>query len=51
MADDRGPRLVASCWSLTAAAAIFLAMRVYCKIWRGRGLWWDDHLLIISWVC
>ncbi|KAJ5875716.1 uncharacterized protein N7473_013063 [Penicillium subrubescens] len=50
MADDRGPRLVASCWSLTAAAAIFLAMRVYCKIWRGRGLWWDDHLLIISWV-
>ncbi|KAK7408724.1 hypothetical protein QQX98_009081 [Neonectria punicea] len=50
MAGDRGTRLVASCWSLTIAAAILLFLRVYCKLWRGRGLWWDDHLLIISWV-
>jgi hypothetical protein len=50
MADGRGTRLIASCWSLTAAAGILLILRVYCKLWRGRGLWWDDHLLIISWV-
>jgi hypothetical protein len=48
--DNRGPRLVAVCWSLAAAAAVLLFLRIYCKIWRGRGLWWDDHLLIVSWV-
>ncbi|KAH6880039.1 hypothetical protein B0T10DRAFT_495700 [Thelonectria olida] len=50
MVDDRSTRLLASCWSLTAASAILLFLRVYCKLWRGRGLWWDDHLLITSWV-
>ncbi|CAG9954764.1 unnamed protein product [Clonostachys rosea f. rosea IK726] len=50
MADERGTRLLASCWSLTAASAILLFLRVYCKLWRSRGLWWDDHLLIISWI-
>ncbi|KAM5342258.1 hypothetical protein ACJ41O_013224 [Fusarium nematophilum] len=50
MADERGTRLLASCWALTAASVILLFLRVYCKLWRGRGLWWDDHLLIISWV-
>lgn len=48
---DRGTRLLVSCWTLTAASALLLFLRVYCKLWRGRGLWWDDHLLIISWVC
>lgn len=50
MSGDGGTRLVAACWSLTVAAAILLALRIYCKLWRGRGLWWDDHLLIIAWV-
>ncbi|KAF4981688.1 hypothetical protein FZEAL_2575 [Fusarium zealandicum] len=50
MSDDRGVRLLASCWSLTAASALLLFLRIYCKLWRGRGLWWDDHLLITSWV-
>ncbi|KAF5003893.1 hypothetical protein FDECE_9598 [Fusarium decemcellulare] len=35
---------------MTAAAAVLLFLRIYCKLWRGRGLWWDDHLLIASWV-
>ncbi|KAH6654728.1 hypothetical protein BKA67DRAFT_507252, partial [Truncatella angustata] len=48
--DDRGPRLLASCWTLVALSAIFLILRVYCKLWRARGLWWDDHLMIVSWV-
>lgn len=50
MDDSRGTRLLASCWSLVAASAILLFLRIYCKLWRGRGLWWDDHLLIMSWV-
>lgn len=50
MAEERGTRLIAVCWSLVAASAVMLFLRVYCKLWRRRGLWWDDHFLIISWV-
>ncbi|KAJ3546329.1 hypothetical protein NM208_g2052 [Fusarium decemcellulare] len=48
MADNRGARLVISCWALTLAATILLLLRIYCKLWRGKGLWWDDHLLCLS---
>lgn len=47
--DDRSGRLLASCWSLVGASAVFLSLRIYCKLWRGKGLWWDDHTMIISW--
>ncbi|KAF0329924.1 hypothetical protein GQ607_002691 [Colletotrichum asianum] len=50
MVDDRGGRLLAATWSLVGASATLLFLRIYCKIWRGRGLWWDDHLLIGSWA-
>lgn len=39
-----------SCWFLTALATLFLGLRIYCKRYRGRGLWWDDWVLIISWI-
>ncbi|KAK4444825.1 hypothetical protein QBC34DRAFT_498002 [Podospora aff. communis PSN243] len=48
--DDRGPALVATSWSLTCLAAIFLGLRVYCKMIRHRFLWWDDWILIAAWV-
>ncbi|KAI1180664.1 hypothetical protein F4777DRAFT_528844 [Nemania sp. FL0916] len=35
-------------WTLTALAAVFLSLRLYCKLSRGRGLWWDDHILIAA---
>ncbi|KAI0969926.1 hypothetical protein F4678DRAFT_141373 [Xylaria arbuscula] len=35
-------------WTLTALALIFLSLRVYCKISRSRGLWWDDYILIAA---
>ncbi|TGJ83679.1 hypothetical protein E0Z10_g5056 [Xylaria hypoxylon] len=37
-------------WTLTVLAAVFLSLRVYCKLSRSRGLWWDDYILITSWV-
>jgi hypothetical protein len=43
-------RLLWAIWSFTVASAVFLALRVYCKLLRGRALWWDDHFLIASWV-
>lgn len=45
-----GPQVNFTIWLLTALSAAFLALRVYCKFLRHRGLWWDDYLLIASWV-
>lgn len=41
----------AGLWTLFAATTVFLAARLWCKITRRHGLWWDDHILIFSWVC
>ena len=37
-------------WSLFSATTVFLAARLWCKSTRRHGLWWDDHILIFSWV-
>lgn len=41
----------AGIWTLYAGATVFLALRLWCKITRRRGLWWDDYILVVSWVC
>ncbi|KAK3385950.1 hypothetical protein B0H63DRAFT_189716 [Podospora didyma] len=46
-----GSQTAMTIWTLTALATVFLAVRVYCKEWRLRGLWWDDWVLILSWAC
>ncbi|KAK0625472.1 hypothetical protein B0T17DRAFT_508459 [Bombardia bombarda] len=48
--EDYGPQINFTIWLLTALSAAFLALRVYCKFLRHRGLWWDDHVLIGSWL-
>jgi hypothetical protein len=48
--DDYGPQLNYGIWMLTAVSTGFLGLRVYCKFLRHRKLWWDDHVLIASWV-
>lgn len=47
---DYGPQLQAVDWCLVVMSAVFLTLRLYCKIWRHRGLWWDDHTVIAAWV-
>ena len=47
---DQGPQTAASVWVLLALATIFLALRIYSKFRKSRGLWWDDWILIASWV-
>ncbi|AEO64581.1 uncharacterized protein THITE_2011423, partial [Thermothielavioides terrestris NRRL 8126] len=37
-------------WLLMGLASVFIALRVFCKFQTHRGLWWDDHILIISWL-
>ncbi|KAI0133559.1 hypothetical protein BJ170DRAFT_166117 [Xylariales sp. AK1849] len=41
--------LNAGLWSLFATATIFLGIRLWCKISRRHGLWYDDYILIVSW--
>ncbi|TLS22299.1 uncharacterized protein PpBr36_09870 [Pyricularia pennisetigena] len=48
--EDFGPQVNYAIWMLTALSAVFLALRVYCKFLRHKGLWWDDHVLIVSWI-
>lgn len=40
----------AGLWSLFATTTVFLAARLWCKITRRHGLWWDDYILIFSWL-
>ncbi len=48
--DDRGPTLCGVSWLLTVLASGFLTLRIYCKFIGRRTLWWDDWILIASWV-
>lgn len=47
---DYGRTIVAQSLSLLILSGIFLGLRLYCKVIRRRGFWWDDHVLIASWV-
>jgi hypothetical protein len=48
--DNAGPKLFASIWTLGFIATVFLGLRVYCRLLRRQHLWWDDVILIASWV-
>ena len=48
--DNGGPMLVVVIWVLSGLALLFLSLRIYCKFLRHSGLWWDDYVLIASWV-
>ncbi|PVH98255.1 hypothetical protein DM02DRAFT_483808, partial [Periconia macrospinosa] len=48
--DDNGPLLAGVTWSLCLVSGFFLGLRLYAKISRRHPLWWDDHILIFSWV-
>lgn len=48
--DNLGPYLNRVIWSLGGVTTLFVALRIYSKVLRRRQLWWDDHVLIASWV-
>lgn len=37
-------------WCLHVGATAFLAARLYTKLKKKLGLWWDDYILITTWV-
>jgi hypothetical protein len=47
---DPSVQLNAGLWSLFAGATVFLALRIWIKITRRHGLWYDDHILLVTWV-
>ncbi|KAI6488234.1 hypothetical protein MCOR11_008521 [Pyricularia oryzae] len=48
--ENLGPRAEAVSWTLMAVTTIFLLLRLYCKWTKSNRLWWDDWLLILSYV-
>jgi hypothetical protein len=46
-----GPQLNGITWFLFGSATVFMTLRLYCKFLNGRGFWWDDYVLVLSWVC
>ncbi|KAK0628292.1 hypothetical protein B0T17DRAFT_149524 [Bombardia bombarda] len=46
----RGITNVAVIWLLVIFSAVFLGLRVYCKLARRRSLWWDDAFAIAAWI-
>jgi hypothetical protein len=40
----------AGLWTLWAGATVLLFLRVWCKLSRRNWLWYDDYILIVSWV-
>lgn len=43
-------RFLVVAWLLIALSAFVLVLRLYCKFHRHNRLWWDDHILVASWV-
>ncbi|KAM5344319.1 hypothetical protein ACJ41O_012856 [Fusarium nematophilum] len=37
-------------WSLFVGATVFLFLRLWVKITRRHGMWYDDYILIASWI-
>ncbi|KAK8046080.1 hypothetical protein PG996_014144 [Apiospora saccharicola] len=49
-AKDPAPVVNGSLWMMTAVAMLFLAVRLWIKVSRRCGLWWDDGVLALSWA-
>lgn len=47
---DLGPTTDIITWTLVGLSGMVLGLRLWCKWRKHRGLWLDDHLLIVSWV-
>lgn len=49
--ESMAPLIRIVCWFLVSISGLFLSLRLYCKYLQSRGLWWDDHVLVMAWVC
>lgn len=47
---DPAGEIYVGLWCLFAGASVFLALRLWCKITRRHGLWYDDYVLLAAYV-
>lgn len=48
--ESNGPLVTATIWPVMFIAGVFLGLRLFVKFHGGSRLWWDDYLLVFSWV-
>ncbi|KAK3900422.1 hypothetical protein C8A05DRAFT_35945 [Staphylotrichum tortipilum] len=48
--DDAGPKINAVFWVLSIVSGIFMMARLWAKRMRRKAYWWDDWLLLMSWL-
>ncbi len=48
--NNEARQLLASIWTLSFLATVFLSLRIYCRLLKRQRLGWDDGILIASWV-
>ncbi|KAH8882359.1 hypothetical protein GQ53DRAFT_701189, partial [Thozetella sp. PMI_491] len=48
--ESNGPFTRTALWTLASISGVFLALRIYCKFLKSRGLWLDDYVLVAAWV-
>ncbi|KAK3348177.1 hypothetical protein B0H65DRAFT_424083 [Neurospora tetraspora] len=46
-----GPEIIIADWLLVCVSALFFGLRIYSKFLRKTSLWWDDHVLVVAWLC
>ncbi|KAK3951081.1 hypothetical protein QBC32DRAFT_315214 [Pseudoneurospora amorphoporcata] len=46
-----GPEIIITDWLLVSVSALFFGLRIYSKLLRKTSLWWDDHVLVVAWLC
>jgi hypothetical protein len=42
--------ILASIWAFFGVSGIFISLRIVARTRRGTPLWWDDFLILLSWV-
>ncbi|KAL8831610.1 MAG: hypothetical protein Q9191_000761 [Dirinaria sp. TL-2023a] len=45
---NRAGELDAVAWTWAAVASIFVALRVYSRLYITHNIWWDDHVIVLS---
>lgn len=51
MTDNKGPMIIAVCWTFTCLALLFVSARLYVRAAIHKKLMSDDYLIIFSSVC
>ena len=49
--ESLAPKILATLWSLVAVSAVFISLKIFARVRRRVQLWWDDYVMLLSWVC